>query len=118
MWSSEGIPLFAIQFRDRKDLFRVRMQEAFLSMRPLRRRGEKMTRPTPEQIAELQDVEPANVCCCPDDFKDGMKRGARVAFRAVAKELRKIYLAPNIPEKTWNKIDALIRELDGEKVTR
>lgn len=75
-----------------------------------------MTRPTPEQIAQQNDVEPADVCCCPDDFKDGMKRGAREAFRAVAKELRKhrdIINGISVEE-----LDKILKELDGEKVTK
>ena len=65
-----------------------------------------MTLPTAKEISKTND--PCCVAC--------KKSGAEEAFRAVAKELRRISEMNISPIEQWIEVRRLIRTLDGEKV--
>ena len=68
-----------------------------------------MTLPTPEQIANTAGKRPDNLQIV---FVNEVAV-AKEAFRAVAKELRKIIFNDRIYKKDYDK---LLEQLDGEKV--
>ena len=70
-----------------------------------------MTLPTPEEIAD--EVDSSDVSLGGDWQWHHVVSSANLAFRAVAKELRKIIFNDRIYKKDYDK---LLEQLDGEKV--